>query len=94
MKHQYGDGEDISGYESEKQTLKAALARLHLPCYIFQVTKLLFGIKKHRKPGIHMDTNEGRLKSSWPGGSTSLLYLLLHNSGALPPVHELFKQPS
>jgi hypothetical protein len=37
---------------------------------------------------------EGRLKSSWTGGSVLLLYLPLHNSDTLPPVHELLKQLS
>jgi len=37
---------------------------------------------------------EGRLKSSWTGGSEQLLCFPLHNSGALPPVHKLFKRPS
>jgi hypothetical protein len=36
---------------------------------------------------------EGRLKSSWIGGSAPLLCLSLHNSGLLPPVHELLKWP-
>jgi hypothetical protein len=36
---------------------------------------------------------EGRLKSSWTGGSEPLFCLSLHN-GTLPPVHELFKRPS
>jgi len=34
------------------------------------------------------------MKSSWTGVSEPLLYLPLHNSGALPPVHELSKWPS
>jgi hypothetical protein len=37
---------------------------------------------------------EGCLKSSWTGGSVLLLCLPLHNSGALPLVHKLFKRPS
>jgi hypothetical protein len=37
---------------------------------------------------------EGRLKSSWTDGSAALLCRLLQNSGALPPVHEIFKRPS
>jgi hypothetical protein len=30
------------------------------------------------------------LKSSWTSGNAPLLCLPLHNSGALPPIHELF----
>jgi len=37
---------------------------------------------------------ESRLKSSWTGGNAPLLCLPMHNSGALPLVHELFKRPS
>jgi hypothetical protein len=37
---------------------------------------------------------EGRLKSSWTGGSAPLLCFPLHNTDVLPPVHDLFKRPS
>jgi len=36
---------------------------------------------------------EGHLKSSWTGGSVTLLCGGRHNSGTLPPVHELLKWP-
>jgi len=41
-----------------------------------------------------LDAYEGHLKNSWTGGSAPLLCRRKHNSGALPPVHELFKWPS
>jgi hypothetical protein len=37
---------------------------------------------------------KGSLESLWTGGSAPLLCRGKHNSGALPPVHELFKWPS
>jgi len=56
--------------------------------------------KRERQTRPHNCTSilhEDRLKSSWTGGNAPLLFCyasLLHKSGALPAVHQLFKRPS
>jgi hypothetical protein len=51
-------------------------------------------VQKNSKLGDSHGLFEGRLKSLRTRGRAPLLCLPLHNSGALPPVHGLFKRPA